>query len=193
MASSTSPLLPPLRSTSSSGQEQPISSKFFIPSPAEAAVFMPHPSLAVGSKVAVTSAGVGLLVSAVQNALETHNKGAMGIFTRTGGTIGFFTAMGFTFAFSQAAVANIRETDDALNSAAGGCAAGFLAGARAGSFPIGIASCAVLGTLLGTFDAAGKSLTGTDRQSIPRPEREQRRLEFFKKPKTVGEIEGASA
>lgn len=58
--------------------------------------------------------------------------------------------MGFTYAFSQAAVANIREvntswrdgcmkngscdailqTDDALNSAAGGCAAGFLAGAR---------------------------------------------------------------
>ncbi|KAJ9100073.1 hypothetical protein QFC19_005753 [Naganishia cerealis] len=121
--------------------------------------------------------------------------------------------MGFTFAFSQAAVANIREvggtddpvaaqllthsllwqTDDALNSAAGGCAAGLLAGARAGSFPIGLASCAVLGTLLGTFDAAGKSLTGTDRQAIPRPEREQRRLEFFKKPRTVGETEGASA
>jgi hypothetical protein len=28
-------------------------------------------------------------------------------------------------------------------------------------------------------------LTGTDRLSIPRPEREQRRLEFFKKPKKI--------
>lgn len=36
------------------------------------------------------SAGVGVLVSAVQNALGTHNAGAMGILTRTGSTIGFF-------------------------------------------------------------------------------------------------------
>ncbi|KAI5451949.1 hypothetical protein NCC49_001249 [Naganishia albida] len=189
MMPTNSAMLPPLQATNSAGQQQPISSKFFVPSTVEPAVFSPHPSLAVGAKVAVTSAGVGLLVSSVQNALENHNKGAMGIFTRTGGTIGFFTAMGFTYAFSQAAVANIRETDDALNSAAGGCAAGFLAGARAGSIPIGVASCAVLGTLLGTFDAAGKSLTGTDRQAIPRPEREQRRLEFFKKPKTQTDAE----
>lgn len=30
-----------------------------------------------------------------------------------------------------------------------------------------------------------QSLTGTDRLSMPRPEREQRRLEFFKKPKKI--------
>jgi hypothetical protein len=29
-------------------------------------------------------------VSAVQNALSSHNRGAFGVFTRTGGTIGFF-------------------------------------------------------------------------------------------------------
>lgn len=71
MMSANSPLLPPLQATSSSGQQQPISSKFFIPSTTEQAVFTPHPSIAVGTKVAVTSAGVGLLVSSVQNALET--------------------------------------------------------------------------------------------------------------------------
>lgn len=53
--------------------------------------------------------------------------------------------MGFTFAFTEAQVANMREvrksksaqyrslteqTDDALNGAAGGCAAGFIAGIR---------------------------------------------------------------
>ena len=39
-------------------------------------------------------------------------------------------AMGFTFAATESIVANTRETDDALNGAAGGCAAGFLAGLR---------------------------------------------------------------
>lgn len=38
--------------------------------------------------------------------------------------------MGATFALTEAAVANQRETNDALNGVAGGCAAGFLAGLR---------------------------------------------------------------
>lgn len=38
-----------------------------------------------------TSAGVGLLVSAVQNSLQKHKAGAMGIFTRTGSTIALFS------------------------------------------------------------------------------------------------------
>jgi len=75
----------------------------------------------------------------------------------------------------------LPKTDDALNSASGGCAAGLFAGARgsshsglqvicprwlkctldamssiAGSFPVGVASCIAIATLLGTFDAAGK-------------------------------------
>ena len=39
-------------------------------------------------------------------------------------------AMGTTFALTESVVANQRQTDDALNGAAGGCAAGFLAGIR---------------------------------------------------------------
>jgi hypothetical protein len=38
--------------------------------------------------------------------------------------------MGATFAFTEAVVANQRQTDDSLNGAAGGCAAGLLAGLR---------------------------------------------------------------
>jgi len=38
--------------------------------------------------------------------------------------------MGGTFAATEATVRNIREKDDALNGAAGGCAAGFLIGLR---------------------------------------------------------------
>lgn len=42
--------------------------------------------------------------------------------------------MGGSFAFTEAAVANTRGKDDAWNGAAGGCAAGFLAGIRGMSY-----------------------------------------------------------
>jgi hypothetical protein len=38
--------------------------------------------------------------------------------------------MGAAFAFTEAFVANQRQKNDALNGAAGGCAAGFLTGIR---------------------------------------------------------------
>lgn len=38
--------------------------------------------------------------------------------------------MGGLFAYTEAFVANQRETNDHLNGAAGGCAAGFLAGIK---------------------------------------------------------------
>ncbi|KAL7419993.1 hypothetical protein Q5752_004956 [Cryptotrichosporon argae] len=168
------PLLPPSASAST----------FFVASPAEHAhAFHAHPSVAVASKVTLQSAGVGLLVSSVQNALEKHDRGAAGVLTRTGGTIGFFAAMGFAFSLTHSVVANVRETDDALNGAAGGCAAGFVAGLRAKSLPMAVGSCAAMATLIGTFEATGSQLTGTDRQALPRPEREERRLRFFKQPK----------
>ena len=52
--------------------------------------YEPKSSLQNAAFVGLQSAGVGVLVSAVQNALDSHNRGAAGIFTRTGGTIGFF-------------------------------------------------------------------------------------------------------
>lgn len=44
--------------------------------------------------------------------------------------------MGATFAFTESMVANQRHTDDAVNGAAGACAAGFLAGVRGAFHPI---------------------------------------------------------
>lgn len=44
-------------------------------------------------------------------------------------------AMGATFALTESVVANQRQVDDPLNGAAGGCAAGFLAGIR-GAFAL---------------------------------------------------------
>ena len=101
--------------------------------------------------------------------------------------------MGATFAATESIVANQREKQDALNGVAGGCAAGFLAGLRgtqpphplvrfvlifsaARSLPIAVASCAVIGTAVGTFDTAGQSLRG-DQEALSY---EERRRRFFK-------------
>ncbi|GBE78011.1 hypothetical protein BKA93DRAFT_814267 [Sparassis latifolia] len=138
--------------------------------------YEPKPTLQYTSIIGLQAAGVGAFVSAIQNALGTHTRGAAGFFTRSGGTIGIFGAMGATFAFTEAAIANQREKDDALNGAAGACAAGFLAGVRARSLPMAVASCAVMGTAMGAFDYGGKSLQG-----VPETQ-EERRRRFFKHP-----------
>ncbi|BEJ14920.1 hypothetical protein CspHIS471_0406870 [Cutaneotrichosporon sp. HIS471] len=175
MAPASHPLLAPLSGSSKT---------FFFPSPNETNMFHEHPTLQSAIRVTLESAGAGLLVSAAQNALHTHDKGAMGIFTRTGGTIGLFAAMGFSFSFVADYVANLRQTDDPLNGAAGGCAAGFVAGLKRGSLPVAFGACAGMATLIGTFQEAGNNLTG-GRGDETRPEREERRLRFFKhKPLT---------
>ncbi|KAI0669807.1 hypothetical protein C8Q78DRAFT_976537 [Trametes maxima] len=152
----------------------------------ETAVYDPKPSLQYASAVGLQAAGVGALVSAIQNALGTHTSGAAGFLTRTGGTIGFFAAMGATFALTESVVANQREVDDALNGAAGGCAAGFLAGIRARSLPLAVASCAVLGTAIGTLDYNGSGLAPQNVESI-----EERRKRFFKQPRPTNSPEPA--
>ncbi|KAI0932099.1 hypothetical protein AcW1_000684 [Taiwanofungus camphoratus] len=138
--------------------------------------YEPKPSIQYASTVALQAGAVGAFVSAVQNALGSHSSGASGFLTRSGGTIGIFAAMGATFALTEAVVANKREKDDALNGAAGACAAGFLAGIRARSLPMAVASCAVLGAAMGTFDYGGKSLQGSGETP------EERRNRFFKHP-----------
>lgn len=68
-------------------------------------------------RVGLQSGFVGLIVSSIQNTLARHDKGAMGIFTRTGGTIGLFAVMGTAFAATDAVASNVREKDDAINGA----------------------------------------------------------------------------
>ncbi|EJT52902.1 hypothetical protein A1Q1_00807 [Trichosporon asahii var. asahii CBS 2479] len=174
----SNPLLPPLKGVSASS--------FYIPSANEAHTFHPHETVQTAMRVTIESAGVGLLVSAVQNALDKHNRGAMGIFTRTGGTIGLFVLRRQhpSGAITGRGSSTNSQTDDWANGAAGGCAAGFTAGVKARSLPMAIGACAGMATLIGTFEAAGSNLTGDNRQNLPREEREQRRLHFFKKPQT---------
>lgn len=53
--------------------------------------FSERSAFADGMTAAGASAGAGLLVSAIQNSVQTHNKGALGVFTRTGSTIALFS------------------------------------------------------------------------------------------------------
>ncbi|KAI0068251.1 hypothetical protein BV25DRAFT_1793281 [Artomyces pyxidatus] len=143
---------------------------------ADASSYEAKPSIQYAAKVGLQAGLVGAFVSSVQNALGTHSHGAAGFLTRSGGTIGFFAAMGATFAMTESVVANTREKEDYLNGVAGGCAAGFLAGIRARSLPVAVASCAVIGAAVGTFDYGGNSLRG-DTASLSF---EERRKRFFK-------------
>lgn len=142
----------------------------------EASAFKAKPSLQYAAKIGLQGGVIGAFVSAIQNALGTHSHGAAGFATRTGGTIGFFAAMGATFALTESLVANQREKNDAINGAAGACAAGFLAGVRARSIPMALGSCVIMGAAMGTFDYAGK-LAGE-----PELSREEKRKRFFKQP-----------
>ncbi|GAC97462.1 mitochondrial import inner membrane translocase subunit [Pseudozyma hubeiensis SY62] len=108
-------------------------------------------------------------------------------------------AMGGIFSYTDSTVANFRQKDDAVNGAIGGCAAGFVLGAAARSVPMMFGGCASLAALIGTFDAAGKSLQGTYARASAtdfshghdaspgtpgwREAREARRQSFFKQKK----------
>jgi len=137
------------------------------------------PALKQASRVALQAGTIGLIVSTVQNALGKHTHGAIGVFTRTGGTIGFFAAMGATFAFTEAFVANERQKNDPLNGAAGGCAAGFLAGIRSRSLPMAAGGCVLLGAAVGAFDYSGQ-LAGE-----PGMTREEKTFEVLQKTTTT--------
>jgi hypothetical protein len=58
--------------------------------------YEPQDAVGAGIKGALTAGGVGLLASAVQNALQKRNVGTWGVFTRSGGTVATFgTAVTF--------------------------------------------------------------------------------------------------
>ncbi|KAG0301516.1 hypothetical protein BGZ98_008281 [Dissophora globulifera] len=113
-----------------------------------------------GLQAGAIGAGVGLLVSAVQNSIGSHSHGATGIVARTGGTIGIFAAMAGVFAATDAVVGNVRETKDAWNSTAAGCATGMVAGGFQRSPQTMIFGCVAMGAMMGAFDLSGSSLKG---------------------------------
>ncbi|KAK1921581.1 hypothetical protein DB88DRAFT_474745 [Papiliotrema laurentii] len=179
------PLLPPMPSASAASSSASFSKQFFVASPAEPHMFHPHDTGSIVMRTTMLGAGAGFAVSCFQNALQKHDKGAMGVFTRTGGSIAYFTGVAFAFSSAQAIAANVRETDDALNGAIGGCAAGFVAGIYGRSLPAAFGGCAFMGTLIGTFNAAGGSFAGKDTAPTTGVEREEARKSWFKQKKPL--------
>jgi len=60
-------------------------------------IYEPKSPVSSAAGVALKAGAVGFFVSSLQNALQQHNYGAMGVFTRTGGTIGFFGPCGMQY------------------------------------------------------------------------------------------------
>jgi hypothetical protein len=67
-------------------------------------------------------------------------------------------AMAGVFAATDSAVANVRETKDAWNSVAAGCAAGVVAGGFQRSAQTMVFGCVGMGAMMGAFDLSGSSL-----------------------------------
>lgn len=78
---------------------------------------------------ALFGAGFGVVISAIQNSLATHGRGAMGLITRSRGQIALYTAAAAAFGFSNSTLANVRQRDDAVNGASGACVSGLVVGA----------------------------------------------------------------
>ncbi|KAJ6604595.1 hypothetical protein DFH09DRAFT_1354317 [Mycena vulgaris] len=108
------------------------------------------PSLENAFRLGGQSAIAGLLLTGLRNALAGRNTGFLT-------TMGVFAAVGGTFAMTESVVANQRQTDDALNGAAGACAAGFLLGLRVRSLPLAVGSCSIMGGMMGLYDYSSGS------------------------------------
>lgn len=66
--------------------------------------------------------------------------------------------MAGVFAATDSAVANVRETKDAWNSVAAGCASGIVAGGFQRNAQTMVFGCLGMGAMMGAFDLSGNSL-----------------------------------
>ncbi|ORX47695.1 hypothetical protein DM01DRAFT_1385728 [Hesseltinella vesiculosa] len=131
-------------------------------------------------KTALIAGGLGFVVSAMQNTVQKHKEGAAGVLTRTGGTVGLFAAMGGIFTLGECVAKDIRQEDDPINAAIGGCAAGLVAGIKTHSIAKMCAACAGVGATMYGYEYAGQlkgSMAGKSQA-----ERKEIHDSFFKQP-----------
>ncbi|CAK7264132.1 hypothetical protein SEPCBS57363_000915 [Sporothrix epigloea] len=137
-------------------------------------VYQPQDALYAGVKGTAVVGGAGLFLSSIQNSLQKRNVGAWGVFTRTGGTVASFAAVGGVFEFARVASANLRQKNDAYNTAIGGFLAGSVFGLSSGKMPRIVGMGAFTAVVLAVFDFTGGQLTGltqdTDEDRFARKE-----------------------
>ncbi|KAG5440083.1 hypothetical protein PCK2_000595, partial [Pneumocystis canis] len=113
-----------------------------------------------GLESMMISGSIGLVFSALQNALIKESCSIKSILKRTGGTVATLAAMGGLFSFSQTLMSNLRQKDDPINSLTGGVIAGSIGAIRARSLPVMVGYGLGLGSLLYVFDLCGGTLNG---------------------------------
>ncbi|KAK6206688.1 Tim17/Tim22/Tim23 family protein [Colletotrichum tabaci] len=121
-----------------------------------------HPKDAIKASIqaSTTLGGAGFFMAAVHNALQKQNVGAMSVFTRSGGIIAVMAIGGGAYGFTQSAMANLREKDDAWNTATAGFVAGSILGMTTKRMPVVLGLGAAFGAWQGVFQLTGGRLRG---------------------------------
>ncbi|KAK1979399.1 Tim17/Tim22/Tim23 family protein [Colletotrichum cereale] len=121
-----------------------------------------HPKDAIKASITASAAlgGAGFFMAAVHNALQKQNVGAMSVFTRSGGIIGVMAIGGGAYGFTQSAMANLRQKDDAWNTATAGFVAGSILGMTTKRMPVVLGLGAAFGAWQGVFQITGGRLRG---------------------------------
>ncbi|EFQ36238.1 Tim17/Tim22/Tim23 family protein [Colletotrichum graminicola] len=121
-----------------------------------------HPKDAIKASITASMAlgGAGFFMAAVHNALQKQNVGAMSVFTRSGSIIAVMAIGGGAYGFTQSAMANLRQKDDAWNTATAGFAAGSILGMTTRKMPVVLGLGAAFGAWQGVFQLTGGRLRG---------------------------------
>ncbi|KAI0438656.1 hypothetical protein F4803DRAFT_565127 [Xylaria telfairii] len=133
---------------------------------AEEKPFHPKDAVKSGIQGALVGGGTGFAFSALQNSLAKQNVGVWGVFTRSGSTITSFTALAAVYSFSKDATANLREKDDAFNTAVAAFLGGATLGLRTARMPSILGFGAAFSVIMTAFDYTGGSLRGR-RTEVP--------------------------
>ncbi|CAG7852331.1 SubName: Full=Uncharacterized protein {ECO:0000313/EMBL:CCA69741.1} [Serendipita indica DSM 11827] len=138
----------------------------------------------------------GVVVSALQNAVQPHNHGWKGIYTRTGSTIFAFALGGGTYGLMDAYMKQRTGKDDATTKFTAGCVAGFMVGMTTGrSIPAALGGCVFLGTPMAVLQEQGGSILGDGKfeHASLQGQISQRMSTLFKTPKPLLTAEQQSA
>ncbi|EGF99473.1 uncharacterized protein MELLADRAFT_112678 [Melampsora larici-populina 98AG31] len=142
-----------------------------------------HKSALTAAAKAGTYTGLaGSIVSAIHHGVISPVEGYKGYFANVTKFTAMAAAVGFTYGGVSETVAGLRDENDPWNAAAGGCAAGFILGVRAGHLPMALGNCALWGTAAGGFNYAGATLIPAHIR-LSKAEQQAMRLEILGEPK----------
>lgn len=152
--------------------------------------FQPSDAVRQGALSGALGLGGGFLYASTQNALSRQNRGALGVFTKSGGVMLLCTAAPALFSFTEAAVGNLREKDDHWNTAIGAFTGGLLPGIKHRRLSVITGIGAFMGMTFGVLAYTGGRLSGwqTDQEELFETKRHMRDAKRFDMEQTVSVI-----